>query len=117
MRGTPGVRVDSRLERPPSSVELSKEQGDAFANEELGQYLQAHGIGKLIVTGLDANYCVNATVGGARNRGYDTTVVEDGIATESGKSLLKILEEYRKVGASVKNSGQLLTETLRPAAP
>lgn len=47
-----------------------------------------------------AAFCVNATVGGALNRGYRVMVAKDAVATESGRSLSSLLEKYRGMGAS-----------------
>jgi nicotinamidase-related amidase len=110
VRGTPGVRIDTRLERPVSSREIPKSRSDAFSNADLDQYLRSEHVGRLLVTGLDAAFCVRATTGGARNRGYETIVVQDAIATESGKSLAELSEAYRAMGAMVQSSDGVLAQ-------
>ena len=48
-----------------------------FANTDLDQQLKTHGIHRLIIIGLIANTCVEATARFAAELGYDVTVVKD----------------------------------------
>jgi nicotinamidase-related amidase len=64
----------------------------------------------VLIAGLDATRCVKATAGGATNRGYQTIVIDDAIATDSGKPLSEVLESYRAMGASVRHSDELLAQ-------
>ena len=52
-----------------------------FANTDLDQQLKLHGIRHLIVIGLLANTCVEATVRFAAELGYKPTVVKDATAS------------------------------------
>ena len=61
----------------------------------------------LLVTGLDAAYCVNATIQGALNRGYKVTVYSEGVATESSKSIEKLTKLWRQAGVLVKGGTEL----------
>jgi nicotinamidase-related amidase len=54
-----------------------------FANTDLDLQLKRHGIQKLIVIGLIAHTCVEATVRYAAELGYDVTVVKDATADYS----------------------------------
>ena len=51
-----------------------------FANTDLDLQLKKHGIHQLIVIGLIAHTCVEATVRFAAELGYDVTVVKDATA-------------------------------------
>ena len=51
-----------------------------FANTDLDLLLKRHGIHRLIVVGLIAHTCVEATVRFAAELGYDVTVVRDATA-------------------------------------
>ncbi len=51
-----------------------------FANTDLDVELKRHGIHKLIVIGLIAHTCIEATVRFAAELGYDVTVVRDATA-------------------------------------
>ena len=54
-----------------------------FANTDLDLQLKKHGIHQLIVIGLIAHTCVEATVRYAAELGYDVTVVKDATADYS----------------------------------
>lgn len=106
--GAPGTRMDARLFRAPGAVEFPKDRSDAFSNADLDAYLRKNEVKDVVVVGLDGAYCVNATVGGARNRGYGVTVISDGVATESSTALTELFEKYKAVGATVVSSAEYL---------
>jgi nicotinamidase-related amidase len=56
-----------------------------FANTDLDLALKKHGIHKLIVMGLIAHNCVEATVRFAAELGYEVTMVKDATADYSDK--------------------------------
>jgi nicotinamidase-related amidase len=62
--------------RPADVVALEHWCSSGFANTDLDQQRKAHGIDRLIVIGVRANTCVEATVRFAAELGYDVTVVE-----------------------------------------
>ena len=51
-----------------------------FANTDLDLQLKRHGIQRLIVVGLIAHTCIEATVRFAAELGYDATMVKDATA-------------------------------------
>ena len=63
-----------------------------FANTDLDQQLKTHGIHRLIVIGLIANTCVEATVRFGAELGYDVTVVKDATASYSEEEMHAALE-------------------------
>jgi nicotinamidase-related amidase len=99
---SPGTEMDSRLIKVTGSQTFSKNQSDAFSNQELDAYLRKNQINKVMITGLDAAYCVNATVRGALNRGYTVVIYPKALATESSKSIEKLSQDWEKAGAQVK---------------
>lgn len=104
----PGTRVDARVHRQPGARTFGKGRSDAFGNPALDAHLRELRVGELLVVGLDGAYCVDATVRGARNRGYAVTVVTDGVATESGRSLDALARGYAEAGAKLATSATLL---------
>src|ERR1700709_1761553 len=58
-----------------------------FANTDLDLQLKKHGIHRLIVIGLIAHTCIEATVRYAAELGYDVTVVSDAIADYSDEMM------------------------------
>lgn len=100
--GSSGTEMDRRLIKVPVAMTFSKSRSDAFSNPELAAYLREKQVDQLLITGLDGAYCVNATARGALNRGYKVTLFQDGIATESSKSMDKLAQSWREAGAQVK---------------
>jgi len=100
--GAPGTAVDRRLLKVPAARTFTKNRADSLSNPELDEFLRKNQVTHLLITGLDAAYCVNATTKGALNRGYKVTLYPEGIATESGKSMDKLAKEWREAGAEVK---------------
>ena len=63
-----------------------------FANTDLDLQLKKHGIERLIVIGLIAHTCVEATVRYAAELGYDVTVVRDATADYSDREMRAALD-------------------------
>lgn len=81
---------------------FTKLQADAFSNPEFEAYLAANRIGKLYITGMAAEVCVDYTIKGALNRGYQVYVIRDAILALFGKeSLEKMLQKYEDSGGKV----------------
>ncbi len=105
--GSPGTEMDRRLTRIPAARTFVKNRSDAFSNPGLDAYLRENQVDRLLITGLDAAYCVNATTMGALNRGYKVTLFPEAIATESGNSLEKLSRNWREAGAEIKAGTQM----------
>jgi ureidoacrylate peracid hydrolase len=69
--------------RPGEIVAQEHWCSSGFANTDLDLLLKKHGIHKLIVIGLIAHTCVEATVRYAAELGYEVTVVKDATADYS----------------------------------
>jgi ureidoacrylate peracid hydrolase len=63
-----------------------------FANTDLDLQLKKHGIHQLIVIGLIAHTCVEATVRFAAELGYEVTVVRDATADYSDAAMHAALD-------------------------
>lgn len=99
--GAPGTEMDHQLIRVPGAPTFQKDRADAFSNPELDDYLRKLQVDHLVIVGLDAAYCVNATAEGARNRGYRVTLPINAVATESGTPISKLAARWRKAGMEV----------------
>lgn len=73
---------------------VEKRFDNAFRETNLADVLAAIGANDLIVTGMQTDVCVTATIAGAAERGYRITLVEDAHATSgsNGKSEQQIRE-------------------------
>jgi ureidoacrylate peracid hydrolase len=85
-----GQRVDAQdvrirhMGRQPGDVVTQEHWcSSGFANTDLDVQLKKHGIHKLIVVGLIAHTCVEATVRFAAELGYEVTMVRDATADYS----------------------------------
>jgi nicotinamidase-related amidase len=79
--GTWGGEIRAGFEPRPGDVVAAEHWcSSGFANTDLDLQLKTHGIHKLIVIGLIAHTCVEATVRFAAELGYDVTVVKDATA-------------------------------------
>jgi ureidoacrylate peracid hydrolase len=81
--GTWGGEMRSEFTPQPGEIVAQEHWcSSGFANTDL-DLLKKHGIHKLIVIGLIAHTCVEATVRYAAELGYETTVVKDATADYS----------------------------------
>jgi len=91
--GTWGGEI--RQEFTPQAGDIVAQEhwcSSGFANTDLDLQLKKHGIHQLIVMGLIAHTCVEATVRYAAELGYDVTVIKDAIADYSDKEMRAALE-------------------------
>ncbi|HST08766.1 MAG TPA: isochorismatase family cysteine hydrolase [Terriglobales bacterium] len=91
--GTWGGEIRSEL--VPQAGEIVAQEhwcSSGFANTDLDLLLKKHGIHKLIVIGLIAHTCVEATVRYAAELGYDVTVVKDATADYSDEDMHAALD-------------------------
>ncbi len=65
----------------------AKKRYDCFLGTDLDLLLRSHGINTLLVTGVNTNSCVLATVASANVRDYAVIVVEDCVDTMDGPAL------------------------------
>ena len=73
--------------QPGDIVALEHWCSSGFANTDLDLQLKRHGIQQLIVIGLIAHTCVEATVRFAAELGYDVTLVKDATASYSDREM------------------------------
>ncbi len=91
--GTWGGEVRPEFTPRPGEI-LAQEHwcSSGFANTDLDLLLKKHGIHKLIVIGLIAHTCVEATVRFAAELGYEVTVVKDATADYSDEEMHAALD-------------------------
>ena len=86
--GTWGGEIRSEFAPQPGDiVALEHWCFSGFANTDLDSQLKRYGIHQLIVIGLLANTCVEATVRFAAELGYQVTVVKDATASYSDEEM------------------------------
>ncbi|MHC8401725.1 cysteine hydrolase family protein [Pseudomonas sp. MDT1-17] len=79
--GCEGWQLADGLEASPQDLRVRKTTPDSFYQTNLRQLLQKQGIDRLIICGLQTDYCVNATVREALKLGYDVVLAADAHST------------------------------------
>jgi nicotinamidase-related amidase len=105
--GTPGWQIFEGVATDPSDLLLQKRSCDSFHNTQLHAFLERQGIRRLVVCGLQTDFCVDTTVRRALSLGYDVTLVEDAHSTIDNGVITPplIVEHHNKVLGSLQNFG------------
>jgi ureidoacrylate peracid hydrolase len=91
--GTWGSEIRSEFKPQPGEIVAQEHWcSSGFANTDLDLLLKKHGIHKLIVIGLIAHTCVEATVRYAAELGYEVTVIKDATASYSDEHMHAALD-------------------------
>jgi nicotinamidase-related amidase len=91
--GTWGGEIRHEFEPEPGEIVATEHWcSSGFANTDLDLQLKKHAIHQLIVIGLIAHTCIEATVRYAAELGYDVTVVRDATADYSGEMMHAALD-------------------------
>ena len=91
--GTWGGEIRAEFEPKPGDIVATEHWcSSGFANTDLDLQLKKHGIHQLIVIGLIAHTCVEATVRFAAELGYEATVVKDATADYSNEEMHAALD-------------------------
>ncbi len=96
------ILIHTSMERQPADRLLEKEASDAFYGTDLEEQLRAASVCELIITGLQTEFCVDATCRAALSRDFDVVLVADGHTT--GNSHLPaeaIIEHHNKTLANI----------------
>ncbi|MGH7740500.1 MAG: cysteine hydrolase family protein [Candidatus Eiseniibacteriota bacterium] len=84
VRDTPGWELHPSMSPANGDRVFDKTTCDAFESTPLGDELNSRGIQRVIVAGLQSEFCIRETSLGALNRGLAVTLVSDGHSTYDG---------------------------------
>jgi ureidoacrylate peracid hydrolase len=91
--GTWGGEFRSEFQPEPGEIVVAEHWcSSGFANTDLDLQLKRYGIHQLIVVGLIAHTCIEATVRFAAELGYEVTVIRDATADYTGEMMHAALE-------------------------
>ena len=91
--GTWGGEIRPEFEPQPGEIVATEHWcSSGFANTDLDLLLKKHGVHQLIVIGLIAHTCIEATVRYAAELGYEVTVVKDATADYSDEEMHAALD-------------------------
>jgi ureidoacrylate peracid hydrolase len=111
--GTWGGELRSGFEPQPGDVVAQEHWcSSGFANTDLDLLLKKHGIHRLIVIGLIAHTCLEATVRFAAELGYEVTVVKDATADYSDVEMHAALDVNLPSYASALVTAEEVVEAL-----
>jgi len=111
-----------RAEFVPAPGEIVAQEhwcSSGFANTDLDLLLKKHGIHQLIVIGLIAHTCIEATVRYAAELGYEVTVIKDATADYSNEMMHAALDiNLPNYAASIVSTAEILASisALEPSA-
>lgn len=80
----PGWPIHPQLTPMAGEVIVDKRTPDAFFETELDSVLAARGVRRLVIAGMQTDYCVDTTTRQAFSRGYLVTLAADGHSTIDG---------------------------------
>jgi nicotinamidase-related amidase len=106
---TDGAKMDERI-MIVNNNHFIKTRMDAFTNNDFETFLNKHHINHIIVTGIDAEDCVDKTIKGALNRNYLITVITDAIATASDERRDQKIIEFKSLGVETLNTNEFLNQ-------
>ncbi|HXQ66099.1 MAG TPA: isochorismatase family cysteine hydrolase [Alphaproteobacteria bacterium] len=117
--GMPGCSIiPELLDQERDIVVGTKKRYDCFVGTDLDFVLRAHGVNTLLVTGVNTNSCVLATVAAACSKDYLAVVVEDCVDSMDGPELHNAaLLCIRTAFGFVMPSAEVMAGRLGAAAP
>lgn len=112
-KGNEGWKLHPSLDTQSDDLIIEKEASDSFYETDLDILLQQKGVGHLYITGLQTEYCVDATCRAALSKGYDVTLVSDAHTTgDSHLSAKEVIEHHNKIlGLLVHPKRQILVQS------
>jgi len=84
VRGTAGWELHPSLQPREGELIVDKISNDSFAATNLDAELKRREVSRLVIAGLQSEFCIRATVRGARALGYEVLLVADGHSTFDG---------------------------------
>ncbi|MFJ5258391.1 cysteine hydrolase family protein [Pseudomonas sp. NPDC088414] len=96
--GAEGWQLVEGLLTETQDLRVRKTTRDSFYQTDLGKLLPGEDFERLIICGLQTDYCVNATVRRAHELGYDVVLVADAHSTvdNGNMSAEDIIAEHNK---------------------
>ena len=80
-KGTPGFEIHPKVAPKSGEPVITKTRCSAFFNTPLRDELARRGIDRLVVAGMQTEYCVDTSCRAAADLGYKVVLVRDGHST------------------------------------
>jgi nicotinamidase-related amidase len=110
-RVEPDGSLHPRLKVLGSDIHIEKSYSDSFLETDLGEQIQERGVKRLIITGLQTDYCIDTTCRRAASLGFEVVLVGDAHTTFDHRCLSAdqivahhnyILRHFPAAGGSVR---------------
>ncbi|WP_338550352.1 cysteine hydrolase family protein [Roseovarius phycicola] len=102
IKGKPGTELATPFANLADHTVLKRVE-DGFETGELDALLQVLDVGHLLIMGRDGAHAVARTTQAALNRGYDVTLVADGIATAQPGGFQDVADALMSQGAEIRH--------------
>ncbi|MEO8608243.1 MAG: cysteine hydrolase family protein [Chloroflexota bacterium] len=93
---SPGHEIAPAVAPKAGELVVQKTTPDSFHDTTLRQELEARGIQKLVIAGMQTDYCVNATSRSAVKLGYDVTLVSDAHTTGDSPTTQQVIDDHNR---------------------
>lgn len=100
----PDGAIHPSLSVAPGDLYVVKGVNNSFEDTPLNEQLRARGIERLVVAGLQTDYCINATCRGGAALGYEVILASDAHSTndEPDKPATQIIAEHNAALSNLK---------------
>jgi nicotinamidase-related amidase len=78
---TDGWEIHPALKIEKEDLYIQKDHPDSFQDTQLEKELSSRGIRRLVITGLQTEYCIDTTCRRAYSLGYEVILIENGHST------------------------------------
>jgi len=106
--GTKDVEVLEEIKPVGDEIVLNKLSTGAFTSSPVDSVLRYMGIRKLLVAGVNTNYCVESFIRDAYDLGYEVVLIEDCCATVNEKYHEVTCEEIDGIFCNIKSSREIV---------
>ncbi|MDA3821711.1 MAG: isochorismatase family protein, partial [Bacteroidales bacterium] len=87
-----------------------KDKSNAFTIEELSKLLKANDIRQVYLVGIYLGECLSSTALDGVARGYDVTVIEEGVRSKKASKSAKLMDELRGGGVELITLDEFIKE-------
>ncbi|PNB46837.1 cysteine hydrolase [Pseudomonas sp. GW456-12-10-14-LB2] len=114
--GAEGWQLADGLDTAPGDLRVDKTANDSFYQTNLQKLIPREDFDRLVICGMQTDYCVNATVRQAHQLGYDVELAADAHTTvdNGNMSAEDIIAEHNKDWAHL--TGSVARIDVKPAA-
>ncbi|HMQ11031.1 MAG TPA: isochorismatase family cysteine hydrolase [Oligoflexia bacterium] len=108
-KNNPGYAMIDALSSIEADAYVSKLLPNSFWETELNTILKGYNVDSVLLSGFNAAYCVTATYFGALERGWQPSILKNGIASHKERYVLQAQElfdclSYNQIAAFIKSS-------------